>query len=93
MKKKKFDIKNQLTYNATLSAAYTEKLECKHCGYITFRDAEIHELKSSVDAKNTFYATVVQKFVCPECNSEEFISTLIKGKIASDEDNIISATM
>lgn len=90
--KKKFDISKQLTYNAELSNAYTEKLECKNCGYIHFRDAEIHELKSSVDSTNSFFATVVHKFVCPECESEDFVSTLIKGKVRN-EDNIINATM
>lgn len=86
---KKFEIKDQLTYNAELSNAYSEKLECKNCGHIQFRNAEIHELKSSVDSKNSFYATVIQKFVCPECDSEDFVSSLVKGKITS-EDNIIS---
>ena len=90
---KAFDITKQSSYNEELSSEYTEKLECKDCGYIHFRPAEIHQLKASVDSTDCFYATVVQKFVCPECSSENFMSSLVKGKIQNEEDNIISAVM
>ena len=90
---KMFDIMAQDSYSKELSSEYTEKLECKDCGYVHFRPAEIHQLKASIDSAESFYATVIQKFICPKCSSENFISSLVKGKIQNEEDNIISAVM
>lgn len=85
-----FDITSQPTYDATLSAQYSEKIVCKDCGNITFRQPEIHTLKTSIDDNDPFYATIVHKFICPTCKSENFVSSLVKGQI-SEEDNIITA--
>lgn len=53
-----------------------EKIVCKKCGNIVYRDLEKYEIYSDVIDKEEkyLYAIYVKKFKCPKCKSTEYNS-------------------
>ena len=60
---------------------YTEKIICKKCKDISFRELEIQNLDitNSLEDKKPVYAVIIKKYQCPKCKSTEFISSLNSG--------------
>lgn len=74
---------------------YTEKVICKKCKNISFRELEIQNLDitNSLEDKKPVYAVIIKKYQCPKCKSTEFISSVIEGKVTNEKDNIIAASL
>lgn len=69
---------------------YTEKITCKKCGYETYRDLEKYNIYTEEISGKNLYALFIKKFICPQCKSEEFESSIIEGQlVTTQEKNII----
>lgn len=61
--------------------SYIEKVICKSCGSITYRNLEIREIpiNTTLDKQDPVYAFLVEEFSCPNCKKENsFTSTLVE---------------
>ena len=73
-------LNNETIINIDNMDEYTEKIVCKKCKHTTFRPLEQYSLLDTDDQK--LYAIIVKNYVCPNCKSENFTSTVLKGKIS-----------
>ena len=67
---------------------YKEKVVCKKCGYIVYRDLEKYDIYTDIlnkEEKN-IYAVFVKKFKCPKCQSTEYNSSITTIDIESVKD-------
>ena len=67
---------------------YKEKVVCKKCGHIVYRDLEKYDIYTDIlnkEEKN-IYAVFVKKFKCPKCQSTEYNSSIATIDIESVKD-------
>ena len=64
---------------------YTEKITCKKCKHVDFRELEQRKLSSNeFDDNAHLYAAIIKKYICPQCGSDKFTSIFIQGKVETD---------
>ena len=73
---------------------FKEKVVCKKCGHIIYRDLESYNIYTDVlnkEQKN-IYAIFVKKFQCPQCKSTEYNSYVIEKDVEAEKSSEIKNT-